>query len=111
MRVLIATSECKPYCKTGGLGDIAFSLSYELTKLGIQTDVILPYYEVIQNKHLPLEEDHHFQVYTNYHNVDTRIFRLHENGVNYFFVEQNQFFYRDRLYGYFDDPLRYQHSI
>lgn len=107
MRVLIATSECKPYCKTGGLGDIAFSLSYELTKLGIQTDVILPYYEVIQNKHLPLEEVHHFQVYTNYHNVDTRIFRLHEKGVNYFFVEQNQFFYRDRLYGYFDDPLRY----
>ncbi|MGD1983796.1 MAG: glycogen synthase GlgA, partial [Chromatiaceae bacterium] len=42
MRLLFATSELYPFIKTGGLGDVAFSLPVALTRLGIDVRVVLP---------------------------------------------------------------------
>lgn len=47
MHVVLASSEAVPFCKTGGLADVCGALPLELTRLGVQTTLILPYYSVV----------------------------------------------------------------
>lgn len=42
MNVLYAASEAVPFCKTGGLADVAGSLPPALAEQGVRTAVILP---------------------------------------------------------------------
>ena len=42
MRLLYVTSEAYPFCKTGGLADVAGSLPPALARGGMETAVILP---------------------------------------------------------------------
>jgi len=50
MRVLFATSECVPFFKLGGLGDVSHSLPVALSQLGVFVTVCLPFYEKIKVK-------------------------------------------------------------
>lgn len=47
MKVLFAVSEAAPIVKIGGLGDVAGSLPKALEKLGVDIDVAIPYYSII----------------------------------------------------------------
>ncbi len=47
MKILYATSEAVPFCKTGGLADVAGSLPPALAACGAQTAVVLPLYQPI----------------------------------------------------------------
>ena len=47
MRILFATSEAVPFCKTGGLADVAGSLPQALVKAGDDVAVILPLYKKV----------------------------------------------------------------
>ncbi|MBI3376425.1 MAG: glycogen synthase GlgA [Betaproteobacteria bacterium] len=47
-RVLFVTSECAPFIKTGGLGDVAGALPRALARLGIEVAVLLPAYRSIR---------------------------------------------------------------
>jgi len=51
MRVLFATSECVPFFKKGGLGDVSHSLPIALSRLGVATTIALPYFEKVKVKH------------------------------------------------------------
>ena len=46
MKVLLPASECTPIVKLGGLGDVVGSLPKSLTKLGVNTDVIIPFFPI-----------------------------------------------------------------
>lgn len=48
MKVLLAASEVAPIIKLGGLGDVIGSLPKALEKLGINQDVIVPYFPIAQ---------------------------------------------------------------
>ena len=45
MNILYVTSEAVPFCKTGGLADVAGSLPQALAANGDRVSVILPLYE------------------------------------------------------------------
>ena len=47
MKLLYVTSEAYPFCKTGGLADVAGSLPPALAASGVETAVILPLYDKI----------------------------------------------------------------
>ena len=48
MKVLFVTSECHPFLKTGGLGDVSYSLPKALKKLNdVDIRVIMPKYSAI----------------------------------------------------------------
>ncbi|NLU24168.1 MAG: glycogen/starch synthase, partial [Clostridiales bacterium] len=50
MKILYVTSEAAPFCKTGGLADVAGSLPQALAEAGEQVAVILPLYGSISSK-------------------------------------------------------------
>ena len=52
MKVLFATAEAFPFVKTGGLGDVAYSLPKALQKEKIDVRVILPKYSKIKEEFL-----------------------------------------------------------
>ena len=48
MKILYAASEAVPFCKTGGLADVAGSLPPALAEQGAETAVILPLYRRVR---------------------------------------------------------------
>ena len=50
MKILYATSEAVPFCKTGGLADVAGSLPPALAAEGAEVAVVLPLYRRVREK-------------------------------------------------------------
>ena len=48
MKILYVSSEAFPFCKTGGLADVAGSLPQSLAANGDRVSVILPLYETFK---------------------------------------------------------------
>ena len=51
MRIAFVGSECYPFIKTGGLGDVMYALPRALTRQGCEVRVILPYYNCLPQKY------------------------------------------------------------
>jgi starch synthase len=47
MHIVFAASECSPWARTGGLGDVVSALPKALAKLGHRVSVFLPYYRQV----------------------------------------------------------------
>ena len=50
MKILYATSEAVPFCKTGGLADVAGSLPPALAAEGAEIAVVLPLYQRVKER-------------------------------------------------------------
>lgn len=108
MRILYVSSEAFPFCKTGGLADVAGSLPPALAKNGDEVAVILPLYRQIGDK---WRQEMTFRKYI-YVDLGWRhqycgLFSLVKDGVTWYFVDNEGYFRRDRLYGDFDDGERF----
>ena len=108
MRVLFATSEATPFSKTGGLGDVAGSLPPALRAAGVDCKVIMPKYGTIAREFIE-QMDHvaDFYVPLAWRNVWCGIDHLKHDGVDLYFVDNEDYFYREAPYGYFDDGERF----
>lgn len=108
MKILFVTSECAPFSKSGGLADVAFSLPPALRKTGDEIAVITPLYQTTRENHGG--EITHVADYTIVLGERRLACGLHRgelNGVTVWFIENDHFFHRPRLYGYGDDSLRF----
>lgn len=108
MNVLYTASEAYPFIKTGGLADVAGSLPKALAEAGADIRVILPLYESIADRY---REQMEFVMYT-YVTLAWRrqycgLFKLELDGVIYYFVDNEYYFKRPTVYGYFDDAERF----
>lgn len=108
MKVLFAVSECGPFAKSGGLADVAGSLPKELKSLGTDVRVILPKYGTISgNFKKDMKKVKEFTVPVGWRNQYCGIEELTFRGVTYYFVDNEYYFKRDGLYGYYDDGERF----
>ena len=108
MNILYVTSEAVPFCKTGGLADVAGSLPPSLAANGDRVSVILPLYETVKDK---WGEKLHFERWTNvrlaWREVYCGLFSFEYEGVTWYFIDNESYFRRSELYGYYDDGERF----
>ena len=108
MNILYVTSEAVPYCKTGGLADVAGSLPQALAKGGDHVSVILPLYQTVSENWI---DQLHFEKWTYvrlaWRSVYCGLFSLEHEGVTWYFVDNEHYFKRPDLYGYYDDGERF----
>ncbi|MGJ7912935.1 glycogen synthase GlgA [Neobacillus sp. LXY-1] len=108
MKVLFAVSECGPFAKSGGLADVAGSLPKELKSLGTDVRVILPKYGTISEEFKNnMKKVKEFFVSVGWRNQYCGIEELTHLGITYYFVDNEYYFRREGLYGYFDDGERF----
>ena len=108
MKVLFTVSECVPFIKSGGLADVAGSLPKELKRLGTDVRVIMPKYGSISEEFKQeMKRVAEFTVQVGWRNQYCGIEELSYNGITFYFVDNEQYFKRDHLYGYFDDGERF----
>ncbi|GHH97390.1 glycogen synthase GlgA [Neobacillus kokaensis] len=108
MKVLFAVSECGPFAKSGGLADVAGSLPKELKNQGTDVRVILPKYGTIAEEYKrDMKKVKEFTVSVGWRNQYCGIEELNYQGVTFYFVDNEYYFNREGLYGYFDDGERF----
>lgn len=108
MKVFYICSEATPFIKTGGLADIAGSLPKELKRKDIDISVVMPLYSKIKyNLEYQLEYIGYYYVDLSFKHIYTGVFKTVHNGVTHYFIDNEDYFNRDGLYGYDDDGERF----
>ncbi|MEH6949262.1 glycogen synthase GlgA [Bacillus sp. JJ634] len=108
MHILFAASECAPYIKTGGLGDVIGALPKALKKQQIGVSVVLPKFEDLPFKYKQqLTYMTSIEVSVGWRKQFCGIEKLVDNGINYYFLDNEYYFKRHGSYGYFDDGERF----
>ena len=108
MKILYVTSEAVPFCKTGGLADVAGSLPPALAEQGAEVAVVLPLYQRVRER---FGNELKFECY-DYVDLAWRhnycgLFSLEKDGVTWYFLDNEQYFNRGSLYGQADDGERF----
>ncbi|NRO29088.1 glycogen synthase GlgA [Lactobacillus helveticus] len=108
MRILFAGAECAPFVKTGGLGDVLGALPNELAERGDDVGVVLPLYQDIPDKYRQkMQYQGNFIVPVGWRNQYCGIFTYKHHGITYFFIDNEYYFKRPGIYGYYDDGERF----
>jgi starch synthase len=101
LRILFATTEAVPFCKTGGLGDVCGSLPLELANLGHQPVLVLPAFRQALNCGRPIEPSGvRFEVPIGRKIVSGTFLRstLPGDKIPVYLVHQPQYYDRPELY-------------
>ena len=97
--ILIASSECAPLSKTGGLADVAGALPKSLAKLGFDVRVITPFHRCAKNIYATQTEHLcHFSVNLGWKQEYVGIEKLTLDGVTFYLVDNEYYFGSDKIY-------------
>ncbi|MFT8362352.1 MAG: glycogen synthase GlgA [Sporolactobacillus sp.] len=108
MNVVFAASECVPFIKTGGLGDVVGALPKALVHKKVQVSVILPKYKKLSPAYLErMTFIKSITVPVGWRNQYCGIFMLQMDDITYYFLDNEYYFNRDGCYGYYDDGERF----
>ncbi len=108
MKIVMAAAECVPFVKAGGLADVMGALPKALVEIGCEVTVVLPKYSLIPQeyqKDFTLGEE--VEVPFKGTNHRCRTFNYQVKGVDYIFVENDDYFDRDMIYRQSDDHTRF----
>ncbi|NLW25960.1 glycogen synthase GlgA [Acetivibrio saccincola] len=107
-KVLFASSEVDPFAKTGGLADVAVSLPKALGTLGQDIRVVMPKYKNIPKEYVDrMEYLGYIYVDVSWRHQFCAILKLEQDGVVYYFLDNEYYFGRDGYYGYNDEAERF----
>ena len=111
MKILYAAAEALPFASTGGLADVMGALPKSVKKaLDKDSDVrvVMPMYPVVRAKFAEvIELVTEINVRLAWRNQYCGIWKTVTEGVTYYFIDNQYYFERDRLYGCFDDGERF----
>ena len=108
-KILFAASECTPFIATGGLAEVIGSLSKSLAQdESYDVRVVLPLYSDIRGDYRQLfKYVGNLYVPLGWRNQYCGIFSYEENGVTFYFLDNEYYFRRGGCYGYYDDGERF----
>ena len=118
LRIVMISSECVPFAKTGGLADVVGALPKVLQKLGHQVIVIMPRYSSInylRHKLRPFMNS--LGVWMGNELEWSSVHRTDSLGFPVYFIEANKYFDRPGLYhdqafnDYLDNPRRSKYLL
>ncbi len=108
MKVLFTVSEIKPFIASGGLGDVAGSLPTALRKRMVGCRVVAPLYSGIKQEFRDkMKFITSITVPVAWRRQYCGIFEYHDNGIIYYFLDNEYYFKRDSIYGHYDDAERF----
>lgn len=107
MRIIFATGESSPFVKTGGLADVVWGLSKALVRKKNKVSVFLPFYKKVKETPDDYKWVDSFDVAQGWRMTHANILYDQREGVDFYFVECDQYFGREGLYGYDDDSERF----
>ncbi|MEG2083382.1 MAG: glycogen/starch synthase, partial [Oscillospiraceae bacterium] len=108
MNVLFATSECVPFAASGGLGDVSGALPKALCRSDVDCRVVMPLYGEIKAEHrTAMKFVCEFSVPVAWREQYCGLLTLQNAGVTYYFIDNEYYFKRTSLYGYYDDAERF----
>ncbi len=108
MNVLFCASEASPFFASGGLADVAGSLPKAIKNRKVALRCVLPLYSDMKAEYKDkLKYLCNFTVPVGWRNQYCGVFSLNHDGVIYYFLDNEYYFKRKGLYGFYDDAERY----
>lgn len=108
LKVLFVAAEAVPFIKTGGLADVAGSLPKQLKAQGVDIRVVIPKYRDIADEYKEkMQLIHTTTVNVSWREQYCGVEFLEHDGIKTYFIDNEQYFKRDGLYGYDDDAERF----
>ena len=101
MQIVFAASECAPWARTGGLGEVVRALPRQIATLGHKVSVFIPYYRQVREQ----APEKHYAVrsitipFQNYSRFAAILDGGVHDGVQMYFVDCPELFDREFLYG------------
>lgn len=108
MNILFAASEAVPFAASGGLADVVGSLPKSINANGDKCCVVMPLYSAV-NKELrsAMTFINNITVDVSWRKQYCGIFKASLNDIDYYFIDNEYYFARDGLYGFYDDCERF----
>ncbi len=106
MNILYVASEANPFAKSGGLADVAGALPKALNARGMDARVVMPLYGDLKGKE-KLTYVTNFSVPVGWRSQYCGVYTAVEGGVTYYFLDNEYYFDRKGLYGFYDDGERF----
>ena len=111
MKIAMAAAEAAPFLKTGGLGDVMEALPQALAEQkNMEICLFLPYYKAIkQNENIPVEQVCKFTMQLGWRQSYVGVLKLKSprRKLRVYFIDNNDYFWRDTVYGCVDDGERF----
>ncbi len=108
-KILFVASEARPFIATGGLADVVGSLPQALAKdEAYDIRVVLPLYgDIKPEMRRKMSYLGNIYVPLSWRNQYCGIFRCEQDGVTFYFLDNEYYFKRNGCYGYYDDGERF----
>lgn len=108
MNILFAASEAVPYSASGGLAEVVGSLPKAISHKGHNCAVVIPLYKSIKPEHRRyMEFITNITVDVSWRKQYCGIYMLENDNIKYYFIDNEYYFNRDGLYGFYDDCERF----
>ncbi|MEG2038573.1 MAG: glycogen/starch synthase [Oscillospiraceae bacterium] len=111
MKALFVTGEAIPFVNTGMVTGLLQELPKELSKQeDMQLCIVMPYYKAVaEQPTFQIKYITNFGVQLGWRHLHCGLFHAvdTESGINYYFLDNKYYFYRDEIYGHQDDGERF----
>lgn len=108
MNILFAASEAVPYAASGGLADVIGSLPKAIKGKGHECRIVIPLYKAIPDElRKRMKFVVNITVDVSWRKQYCGIFTAVNDGITYYFIDNEYYFSRDGLYGFYDDCERF----
>ncbi|MDD2955705.1 MAG: glycogen synthase GlgA [Oscillospiraceae bacterium] len=108
MKILYAASEVYPFAASGGLADVAGSLPKAIRKRMHACRVVMPLYgDIKPEMRAQMKYVTSFSVSVAWRTQYCGVFEMTYNGVVHYFLDNEYYFKRPGIYGFYDDGERF----